>query len=327
MNSWIPGRALLKKHYFSALIATGADKRQLALLKQKNLVPILSLHRVTDIENNFWSPLKPQLFDQLLGYLTKNFELVKFSELQRPTKLPKAILSFDDGCLDFYEMAVPILKKYGLPANINIIPSVVLGESIPWHAELFDFLQFAPDKYVEKISLDSFSMKLNRSSRTQKAQYGEKISRFLKNRPRSERIELWGPIAKLIQDWKATKERPRLFMNLEEVRRIQNDHEIGAHSYTHESMAFESNDFFQKDFARCQQFFNDTLQQKLAIYAFPNGSYREEQLSYLLENQVETVLLVEEAFTQAKGAVHKRITLSADSFDNLKLQALGYLVR
>ena len=41
------------------------------------------------------------------------------------------VLSFDDGRKDFYPNALPILRKYGLPATLNVIPAYVGRRDLP----------------------------------------------------------------------------------------------------------------------------------------------------------------------------------------------------
>ena len=41
-------------------------------------------------------------------------------------------LSFDDGRSDTYEIAFPILKKYGLTATVNIVSDFVINPDKPY---------------------------------------------------------------------------------------------------------------------------------------------------------------------------------------------------
>ena len=56
---------------------------------------------------------------------------------------------------------------------------------------------------------------------------------------------------------------------------------IGAHSFSHESMGYESDSFFRADLMQCRNFFEQQLRLPLDAYAFPNGSYRPEQIQAL----------------------------------------------
>jgi peptidoglycan/xylan/chitin deacetylase (PgdA/CDA1 family) len=113
-------------------------------------------------------------------------------------------------------------------------------------------------------------------------------------------------------------------MSRQDVQSAARDHEIGVHSFTHESMGFESDKFFQDDFHQCRSYFSETLNLPLDIYAFPNGSYRDSQVDYLLCNGMRHILLVDELLTRRSHRVLTRVTVAADSWPELRLTAVGY---
>ena len=74
--------------------------------KKDGLLTVLSLHRISEERNSFWNPIHPKTFDQLLGYVKKNYRVIGFNELENEnhskSNKPLLILSFDDGYYDFY---------------------------------------------------------------------------------------------------------------------------------------------------------------------------------------------------------------------------------
>jgi peptidoglycan/xylan/chitin deacetylase (PgdA/CDA1 family) len=114
-------------------------------------------------------------------------------------------------------------------------------------------------------------------------------------------------------------------MNVSEVRSLATTHEIGSHSHSHESMAHESNDFFREDFRASRVFFEEQLRLPLTTYAFPNGSSRPAQVRYLLDQGVQTVLLVGDQLARpASSRVLPRITFYAGSAAEARLRSLGW---
>ena len=100
--------------------------------------PVLLYHKIdyptadVRIKGAFTSP---RVFERQLAYLHRSgFEFLTASELL--TRLlnqglfpPKTVaITFDDGWKDNYVNAFPILRKYGVPATIFIVPSLV-GET------------------------------------------------------------------------------------------------------------------------------------------------------------------------------------------------------
>jgi peptidoglycan/xylan/chitin deacetylase (PgdA/CDA1 family) len=119
---------------------------------------------------------------------------------------------------------------------------------------------------------------------------------------------------------------PTPMMTLEEVRQISGEHELGAHSFCHATMEFETPAYFSEDIKRCHEYFLERLGLPMTIYAFPNGSHTPGQIQMLKEAGVEHVLLVGEDFAQ-HAQVHRRFTFHADSAREARFRATGGLRR
>ena len=312
----------LKTGYYLVQKILRRDAALLDKIRRENLVTVLNLHQVSPHENPFWAPLTPEIFDDLLDFAKEHFEVVLFGELERAqSDKPLAVLSFDDGYYNFYEFAAPLLKKHGLRANMNIIPSCVETGEPMWNIKLYDFLNHAPKKLIDEIELPGFDARLAGEGYAAKVQYGLKISRFLKNRPRREREQLWQNIENLIGNSDFPRTR---MMNRAEIKEIAETHEIGVHSFSHESMEFEPDEFFAADFKKCADYFANDLNLPLEIYAFPNGSYRREQIAALEQWGIRHVLLVGEDYA-AKGArILPRFTIYGSSKIETRFQSLGF---
>ena len=102
------------------------------------------------------------------------------------------------------------------------------------------------------------------------------------------------------------------------------EHELGAHSYSHASMGFESNAYLENDLRRCKDYFEAVVGTPMRIYAFPNGSYREEQIGIVAGSGVQHILLVGEDFA-SPDSPHTRFTFHAHSSSEVKFRALGGL--
>src|SRR5688572_19632058 len=119
-------REKLKAVYFLIQKLLRKDARLLEKIRREDLLVVLNLHQVSPHRNPFWSPMHPQIFEDLLVFLKENFEVVLFKDLNSAnSKKPKAVLSFDDGYYNFIEYAAPLLEKHRFRANMNVIPSCV----------------------------------------------------------------------------------------------------------------------------------------------------------------------------------------------------------
>src|SRR5579884_4226374 len=102
-------------------------------------VPILMYHYIGNNPNpadtaRYALSTSPDVFDQQLGILAKEgFTPITLDTLYAAMKggqLPAKpiVLTFDDGYVDFYVNAFPILKKYNFHA-VSFIPTSLMGQS------------------------------------------------------------------------------------------------------------------------------------------------------------------------------------------------------
>jgi catechol 2,3-dioxygenase-like lactoylglutathione lyase family enzyme len=92
-------------------------------------------------------------------------------------------------------------------------------------------------------------------------------------------------------------------------------------------MGAEDAAFFATDFQRCRHFFTEQLGLPLDIYAFPNGSYRHEQVRDLLAWGIRHVLLVDERVSAPGESVHPRFTFFGSSSAEVRVRSLGWTRR
>jgi peptidoglycan/xylan/chitin deacetylase (PgdA/CDA1 family) len=315
-------KTFFKSIYFNALSMSGARRRMIGRLIAGNELVVLNLHSVSPKGNPYWPPLNPGIFESLLVFLNKHFSVRLFNDLSGDAAdRPIAVLSFDDGYYDFIEYALPLLEKYKMKANMNIVPQCVETGRPIWNVQLYDFLNMASERQINAIPIPGFGRKLEADSAAAKLRFGLEISRFLKSRPRAEREGIWESIGPFLED---SPEGSTRMMTADEIKQISGPTEIGVHSYSHESMGFESNDFFQDDFVKCRNYFAETLNLPLATYAFPNGSYRPEQIEFLRDNGIGNILLVDEKFADRETDVFTRLTIYGNSEREIQMKALGY---
>lgn len=321
----MPARRALARLYFPLMRALGTERRLLRTIAAEQRLVVLNLHQVRPTPNPFWSPLHPALFEELLRFIAPRFFVTTFERChENDGGRPPLILSFDDGYHDYLEYAVPLLRTYGLPSNQNVTGESMLTGRPPAVVRLSDFLAQAPRTLIDEIRLPGLPIRLEGEGPRDKARFGDRLFTFMKDRPRAEAAPLWEAIDAVIAKLDAF--RPSRMMTVEEVRQVAGEHEIGAHSYGHDSMAFEDDTFFAEDLSRCEALFRDTLKLPLRVYAFPNGSHRAGHIRMLRARGIAHVLLVGGGYASAGAGVYPRFTFHADSPSEVRLRALGYAV-
>ena len=98
---------------------------------------IICYHCIKDEMNSYLRPTKVADFERQMRYLSKAYHPVSLEQIARyiQDKMPlpsKAIaVTLDDGYLDNYENAYPILKKYHIPATVFLTTNFIGTGEIP----------------------------------------------------------------------------------------------------------------------------------------------------------------------------------------------------
>jgi peptidoglycan/xylan/chitin deacetylase (PgdA/CDA1 family) len=294
-----------------------------AIRRSRGEVVVLNLHRVSPDPNPFWPPLAPDAFQALVAYLDRTCDVLTFEELARGRRSGRlrVVLSFDDGCRDFSEYVVPILARHRLRANLNVIVSSVETGRPPWTIALMDALASADPKRVRGLRVPGFPHRLESNDDDAKVRHGTLLANHLKAMPPNERAAVTSDIEALLSETSEDALTP--MMSIEDVVAAGNLHELGCHSYSHESMAQMDGEEFAAELDRCTAFFAD-IDCPMNIFAFPNGSYRSDQVETLLARGVEHVLVVKERPSTIVRGCHPRITMYGDSAAELRLRGMGW---
>ncbi len=119
------------KKIFLILLIISICLSQTVVFAESNLkIPIIMYHNINDnysIEDSTVEMAKDEFYDQLRAIKNEGYTTITFDEYISyalgETKLPEKpiILTFDDGYLNNYTVAYPILKEMGMKATIFII--------------------------------------------------------------------------------------------------------------------------------------------------------------------------------------------------------------
>lgn len=299
-------------------------QQRVRLIKNKRLLTVLNLHRVAADDGSSYKPLDPKLFEELIIFLKKTYTITTFGEMHSLDSLGESsnkslvIISFDDGYKDFIEVAMPILYRHRVKVNQNLIPECIETGYPPLNVITQDFVGKAPDSLLRRLIIPGFDASSDWGNR---AKLGFRISNFLKNKSHEEQCQLQDLIYRQLFNFSEFKYVQ--MMTVSDVKQCAEFHELGAHSFSHSSMQFESDHYFENDLLRCRAWFHEVLNLPVSIYAFPNGSYRKSQIESALKFGYENVLLVNEGFSSINCKVHNRFSFYADSDRESLYRAVG----
>lgn len=286
----------MKNQILNTLHAVGISS--LFRSRKKNQLTVLSIHRISDERNAFWNPIKPKTFDLLCQYAKKYYNVIGFEQvgqIDQNSKKPYIILSFDDGYYDFYENALPILVKHGLPSNHNIVNECADKNMTIWTERLNLLFEYA---LQNNISL-SINFEISNSSISDFN--GDWMSFYLDTFKTLLNISLYKR-TKIIDQIQNTLqvESTRRMMNWDEIRECaSNRTEIGSHTYSHDSIGtITDKAALDREINQSKVEIESKIGSKISVFALPNGQTGPQADKVISQSDYKYVLYANDALNQ-----------------------------
>jgi len=96
---------------------------------KKNYLPILCYHSINNKKSKLIDSIDIDDFESQLKYISTNFNTIQFSEIDndifKKSIRPNLCITFDDGYLDNYEIAIPLLIKYKIKATFFVVSNFI----------------------------------------------------------------------------------------------------------------------------------------------------------------------------------------------------------
>ncbi len=254
------------------------------------LPPVLMYHRVLP------DPTEPteyaqtgiavsaQAFERQIAYLAQNYVTLTaggmVEHLCAGRSLPDncAVVTFDDGWIDNYTTAYPILKKHRVPATIFCCADFVGTTRKFWFHELLHAIlwnQLGVDDL--QVALDRLSDNAASTHRIPATLQGifliDHFMRRVKDLPSEQVGSLLGDIisrSKTDPSWS----RRRFVLNWDEIRSMDPEIiEIGSHGSSHRLLTAVSSAEARAELIDSKQILEQNLNRPVDVVAYPNGAY------------------------------------------------------
>ncbi len=133
-----------KSHPISDLLYRTGALRLLDGAWGSHRLTVLAYHRINNVNAPDFVGLKanvsasPEQFAQQMDYVARTFNVIDLAVLRdhvvdgKPLPSRPLLITFDDGYLDNYEYAYPVLKARGLPAVIFLVTRMIGSDGWPW---------------------------------------------------------------------------------------------------------------------------------------------------------------------------------------------------
>jgi peptidoglycan/xylan/chitin deacetylase (PgdA/CDA1 family) len=283
----------------------------------KKNVTILCLHQISDQKNIFFPPISPETFDKLIYYLNIYYTIIHFNDLNHPrkSKKPYLILSFDDGYYDFIENALPIIRKYNVKSNHNVVNQCLNENAIIWTQKLnLCFEYFNSNVRIKELnSLINQEIEIEKKHYIINDLYFQTFKKLLvtNKSKRDEIINFW--CQKFSIDYSTVK-----MMSWKDLELCLNENvEIGSHTYTHDSLiTLNTNEEFDNEINRSIVEINQKLKINTKIISLPNGQISYSLSKYFQSNNFKYILLVEDGINHHQN-YYDRIYLIDEEIDKM----------
>lgn len=251
------------------------------VISNSRLFTIINFHRVLpeNLKNNYPLPniaVTPEELFFILNHFKKYFTCGTVSQMieiwqKKSFSKPLLAISFDDGQVDNFTYALPVLNKLDLKATFYVPVFNLLSSTLLWH-DLLGFFIF--ELYKQKIKTDIISHFLGININFQDSPHFSAKKSIMKAKTLSDndRKAMIAEIESLnfpYPKWSG-------MMSMDHLNKLLSlDHEIGSHSMTHPLLDKCSNDVIEKEVVLSKNILNDKLGYDINSFSFPNGNYNK----------------------------------------------------
>lgn len=264
---------LIRRIAKRGMVASGLATGLLALRGRRGDVPVVMYHGISSLG------VDAAELDAQFGYFARHFETRFFSEVDAPRsdRRPALVLTFDDGMLNNFTRAVPLLEKHGLKATFFIVAGIFDGLRYLWNHQLcFQLYGLAEPPLPpgwEPLPADPEGLRLH-SARWRAARQRVELA---KQMPQAERVALCQRIDELCRasglgfaDWFDSEFR---LAPAERVRDRPACVEYGSHTCSHPILTSGLGEALLEDeLAGSRARLEAETGLTIDTFCFPNGS-------------------------------------------------------
>jgi peptidoglycan/xylan/chitin deacetylase (PgdA/CDA1 family) len=250
---------------------------------------ILMYHQVLDVKHNGENYLPSGMvtlentFDKQMKYLREHSNVITLDKLIACLKdkehLPpgSVVITFDDGWRDNYVFALPILKKYDLPAAVFLSTDYIGTSRMLWFQVVNFIIQaqaLTSQKMIEILNrFGQISLKEKRAIVESLAYPDAFIDKLKKIGPQiQENIIVEMMSGSDIQMSQINKRR--MMLNWDEVREMgENRISFGSHAQSHRILTHLDLGEAKKELTESKRTIEEKTKRPVSFFAYPNGDY------------------------------------------------------
>lgn len=236
------------------------------------------------------------IFEEQLAVLKETCNVITLGDavnwLRGALSLPRnaVVITFDDGYLDNYEVAAPLLAKYGLPAALFVCTGYVDRQEPQWIDELYTAFMF---RQTQRLVLPE-----DRTPRDLGTAKGERdayqlVSAQLLTQEYAERRRLLNHVK---AELKPSREPPRLTLQWMDLRAMQREFpnvELGLHTHDHVDLSRMPLGEAIAEVRRSQEIFVSEIRHPARYLTYPYGRLMPPLVDHLADLGIEAAFVTQ----------------------------------
>ena len=258
---------------FSASVGATA---LLEMLPQRRRLLVLNYHRIGDPSQTPYDSgvfsTGVEGFDEQIGYLKRHFHMTDLEEALeekgKPSRGTSVLVTFDDGYLDNYQAAFPVLRSHGVRAAFFLPTAFVGTGDVPWWDAVAYIVKHSVQRKFTLQYPETSDYDLDREGR-QKA-----IDRILVACKRNDvdTDRLIAELSRVCECARPAAGAERCFMDWNEAREMNTaGMAFGSHTHTHPILAKLTPEDQYEELSRSREIMERELGGPVRTLAYPVG--------------------------------------------------------
>jgi peptidoglycan/xylan/chitin deacetylase (PgdA/CDA1 family) len=269
---------------------------------------VLAYHRIIDLHEPDFDAFEPnvsaspEMFQAQMAFVEQHYTVISLQQLQayvtRGVPLPPypLLITFDDGYLDNYQNALPVLKCFGFPAVIFLMTHRMTHINLPpWWDEAAYYLHHTPKSWADLPLIGHTSLS---GTSAQRIEVRKCFVQALKSLPLDGRRMILDQLPDLLDVPPHPQDRP-MFVSWEQVNELVSAGiACQAHTVNHPILTEISLDEVRQELQQSRDMIEAHTSQTVYAFAYPNGQpqdYNQQIITILAETGYQI------AFTLSPG--------------------------
>jgi peptidoglycan/xylan/chitin deacetylase (PgdA/CDA1 family) len=239
---------------------------------------ILTYHRFSADGDDDEGKTTARQFARQLEYLTAHYEVVPLSRMveritvREPLPSRLAAVTIDDGYRDAYEVAYPLLRRYGVSASLFVVTEFADRRAWIWTDKARFLAQEAPPQRLT-MTIGESELRLELNGATSRSGASERINSIIKRLPDESKEEA---IERLSFALGVTipQTPPEEFSSVtwDQAREMRsNGIEIGSHTLTHPILTNVGDERLRRELRDSKSRLEEVLGDQVDLFCYPNG--------------------------------------------------------